>query len=58
MSQIASDVIDPEKNISVGSRARANNLANAKPSERKEMLNRKELRLEALGSGSDFTPFL
>ena len=55
----AADVEDPERKISVLSRARAKRIADAeKPEDRQEVRERAGLRLEALGSGSDFTPFL
>ncbi len=56
---VASAVTDPEKKISVGERLRLKNVADAKtPEERREIRERKAFRIEALGSGSDFTPFL
>ena len=55
----AAEVEDPEKKISVLSRARLRKIsAAAKPEDRQEVRERAGLRLEALGSGSDFTPFL
>jgi N-acetylated-alpha-linked acidic dipeptidase len=55
----AADVEDPEKKISVLSRARLKKIADSeKPEDRQEARERAGLRLEALGSGSDFTPFL
>ncbi len=57
-NQVARDVIDPEKNISVLERARAEVILGAKLEERKETRERADLRIAALGSGSDYTPFL
>jgi N-acetylated-alpha-linked acidic dipeptidase len=55
----ASEVEDPEKKISVLARARLKAIASAeKPEDRRETRDHAGLRLEALGSGSDFTPFL
>jgi N-acetylated-alpha-linked acidic dipeptidase len=55
----AAEVQDPEKKISVLARARLKSIADAeKPEDRKERREHAMLRLEALGSGSDFTPFL
>jgi N-acetylated-alpha-linked acidic dipeptidase len=52
-------VEDPEKKISVLARARLKKIADAeKPEDRAEVREHATLRLEALGSGSDFTPFL
>jgi N-acetylated-alpha-linked acidic dipeptidase len=55
----AAEVEDPEKKMSVLARARLKAIADAeKPDDRREARERGGLRLEALGSGSDFTPFL
>jgi N-acetylated-alpha-linked acidic dipeptidase len=55
----AADVEDPEKKMSVLARARLKKIADAeKPEDRAEVREHATLRLEALGSGSDFTPFL
>ncbi|HKD17993.1 MAG TPA: M28 family metallopeptidase [Thermoanaerobaculia bacterium] len=55
----AAEVEDPEKKINVLARARLKAIADAeKPEDRKEKREHPGLRLEALGSGSDFTPFL
>ena len=59
MTQVARDVPDPEKNVSVLERKRAHDLAIATSDEqRKEFRDRELIRLDALGSGSDYTPFL
>jgi N-acetylated-alpha-linked acidic dipeptidase len=58
ISQIARDVVDPEKHVSVGERARARALATANAEDRRELRDREDLRVRALGSGSDYTPFL
>jgi N-acetylated-alpha-linked acidic dipeptidase len=59
MTQVARDVEDPERNVSVLARLRARDLANATlPEQRKEIRDRELIRLAALGSGSDYTPFL
>jgi len=59
VTQVARDVIDPEKDVSVLERLRAHQLTIATSEEkRKEFRDRELIRLEALGSGSDFTPFL
>jgi N-acetylated-alpha-linked acidic dipeptidase len=53
------DIDDPVQKISAGKRARLRAIADAKTSEeRKEVRERANLRISALGSGSDFTPFL
>jgi N-acetylated-alpha-linked acidic dipeptidase len=51
-------VIDPQKNIPVGARLRAFRQVKGSAEEKKEAQDRPELRIGALGSGSDFTPFL
>lgn len=58
MGQVARDVIDPEKKISVDDRARAQQILQGSPDDRREARERADLRIDALGSGSDFTPFL
>ncbi|MGH9368196.1 MAG: M28 family metallopeptidase [Thermoanaerobaculia bacterium] len=59
VNAVASAVSDPEKGISVGERLRAKRIQEAKsPEERREIRERRAFRIEALGSGSDFTPFL
>ena len=57
-NQAARDVRDPEKGVSVLERARAARILNGTPEERTEARARNDLRIGALGSGSDFTPFL
>jgi N-acetylated-alpha-linked acidic dipeptidase len=57
MGQVAHDVVDPEKHISVAARRRAADLVDGTPESRKEAKGG-ELRIGALGSGSDYTPFL
>src|SRR5262249_31386773 len=58
VSQVARDVIDPQKNVSVFERARAWQIVRGTPEEAKEARTRSDLRIGALGSGSDYTPFL
>jgi N-acetylated-alpha-linked acidic dipeptidase len=58
INQVARDVIDPQKKISVAERARARRIVNGSPEDRKEARDRSDLRIYALGSGSDYTPFL
>jgi len=58
-TQVARDVNDPERNVSVLERLRARQQSLATtPEARKEARERMLIRLDALGSGSDFTPFL
>ena len=59
VSASASEVGDPEKKMTVLTRARLKKIADAaKPEDRQEAREHAGLRIEALGSGSDFTPFL
>jgi len=58
MNQIAREVSDPYTDRSLAERKRAAALVRGTDKERKEAREREELRLSALGSGSDFTPFL
>jgi N-acetylated-alpha-linked acidic dipeptidase len=59
MTQVARDVEDPERHVSVLERLRARQLADATlPDQRKDFRDRELIRLSALGSGSDYTPFL
>ncbi len=53
-NEVARDITDPETGGAVGARIRAARIAGGD----KEARGRADLRLEALGSGSDFTPFL
>ena len=59
MTQVARDVNDPERNVSVLERLRDREQVLARtPELRKEAREHELIRLEALGSGSDWTPFL
>ena len=61
VNQVARDVTDPETKVSVADRLRARRLAFGNEDERqehKEIRERADLRISALGSGSDYTPFL
>ncbi|HKN35023.1 MAG TPA: M28 family metallopeptidase [Terriglobales bacterium] len=59
LNGVARDIEDPEKKISVWKRAQAHKIVEAKTDEdRKEVRQRADLRIPALGSGSDYTVFL
>jgi len=58
VNQVARDVTDPEKHVSVAERLRAVQVLHAPVTERKTVRERGDLRIGALGSGSDYTPFL
>ncbi len=58
-TQVARDVNDPERNVSVLERMRDREQTLTTSAEaRKEARDRQLIRLDALGSGSDWTPFL
>jgi N-acetylated-alpha-linked acidic dipeptidase len=56
--EAAAEVIDPEVGVPVGERSRAARIAQAKPEDRAKLRARLDYRIDALGSGSDYTPFL
>ncbi len=59
INAVARDVQDPEKRITVWHREQLHRIARAKtPEERQELRQRPDLRIGALGSGSDYTVFL
>jgi N-acetylated-alpha-linked acidic dipeptidase len=61
INQVARDVPDPETKVSVSERLRARRIAFGNEDdkeERKDIRDRPDLRIGALGSGSDYTPFL
>jgi N-acetylated-alpha-linked acidic dipeptidase len=56
---VARDIDDPETHMSVWKRDQLNKIAEAStPDERQELRQRADLRIEALGSGTDYTAFL
>jgi N-acetylated-alpha-linked acidic dipeptidase len=57
-NEVGRAVVDPERGVSVLDRARAAAIAQGDEKTRARLRSRADLRLEALGSGSDFTPFL
>jgi N-acetylated-alpha-linked acidic dipeptidase len=58
INEVARDVVDPQTKVSVAERSRARRLLDARADDRKEIRDRRDLRIRALGSGSDYTPFL
>ena len=58
MNEVARDVTDPEKKVSVLERDRAVRIVRGNADDRREARERADLRIGALGSGSDYTPFL
>jgi N-acetylated-alpha-linked acidic dipeptidase len=58
-NDIARDISDPETKLSAWKRQHLREIANAKSAEqREEIRKRADLRIPALGSGSDYTAFL
>jgi len=55
---VARAVEDPEAHVSAWARLQAATIAQGTPDERAEARTRGDLKIGALGSGSDFTPFL
>ncbi|HTQ78578.1 MAG TPA: transferrin receptor-like dimerization domain-containing protein [Thermoanaerobaculia bacterium] len=58
IGQVARDVKDPEQGVSVLDRRKALMIVEGNTTNRKEIRKRADLRISALGSGSDYTPFL
>ena len=59
LNGVARDVEDPETQMSVQERRRLLAIGNARtPAERAELRGRSDVRLQALGSGSDYTVFI
>ena len=55
---VAKDVPDPQVKMSVWERSRAGEMAGSSAAQRTEIMKQSDSPIEALGSGSDFTPFL
>jgi N-acetylated-alpha-linked acidic dipeptidase len=56
---VSRDIADPETKLSTWKRDQLHDIANAKtPEQRQEVRERADLRIAALGSGSDYTAFL
>lgn len=58
VNEVARDVVDPQTKISVLERSRALRAVRGNADDRREALERPHLRISALGSGSDYTPFI
>src|SRR5580693_7283837 len=58
MNGVAHDIEDPEKKIPVWKRDELQRIARAPAAEKDEVRKRSDLRLGALGSGSDYTAFI
>ncbi|HVZ20788.1 MAG TPA: transferrin receptor-like dimerization domain-containing protein, partial [Vicinamibacterales bacterium] len=58
LNGVARDVTDPETHVSVLKRREAYAITKGTADERKEIRERPDFRIGALGSGSDYTPFI
>jgi N-acetylated-alpha-linked acidic dipeptidase len=58
VNSVAKDVEDPETKASVWKRMQARTIARGTRDQRSEARSRADLRIAALGSGSDYSPFL
>ena len=55
---VALDVEDPEAGVSSWKRTQASRILNGSPEVRKDARTREDLRIDALGSGSDYSSFI
>jgi N-acetylated-alpha-linked acidic dipeptidase len=58
INEVARDVDDPETRLSVWRRQQAQAIRHGSAVQKREARDRADLRIGALGSGSDFTPFV
>ena len=58
INEVAKSVPDPQTKLTVWERARATQVVNGSEAARRDALQRSDLRIYPLGSGSDYTPFL
>ena len=58
VNNVSRDVTDPEKEISIWKRLQLHEIATGSIEERDEARNRADLRIGALGDGSDYTAFI
>src|SRR6516225_6402595 len=58
INDVARDITDPETHGSVWKRQQARAIDRAKPEDKEKVRARADWRIAALGSGSDYTPFL
>lgn len=57
-TEVARDVTDPQTGTSILQRRLANDIVSSTGKARKDIMSRKDLELNALGSGSDYSPFI
>ncbi len=59
MDEISKEVIDPQTNVSVFERKKAHDAITSNGTEaKKKVLNEKDFKLDAMGSGSDYSAFI
>jgi N-acetylated-alpha-linked acidic dipeptidase len=58
VNEVAKDVIDPQTKVSIYDRKRAVVIAKAPLKDKKELLSKNDLSIDALGTGSDYSAFL
>ena len=58
INDVARDIDDPETHLTAWKREQLSAIRNGTTDERREARQRADLRIDALGSGSDYTPFL
>jgi N-acetylated-alpha-linked acidic dipeptidase len=58
INEVGKSVPDPQTKLTVWERTRANQIINGSPNSRRDAMERADLRILPLGSGSDYTPFL
>ena len=58
INEVGRNIADPQTKMTVWERSRAQQIVSGSASARKETMERADLRIAPLGSGSDYTPFL
>ncbi|MFN2501966.1 MAG: M28 family metallopeptidase [Pyrinomonadaceae bacterium] len=58
INEVGRDIPDPQTKMTVWERSRASLIVNGSSAQRSEVTSRGDMRISALGSGSDYTPFL
>src|SRR5262249_48197613 len=58
INDVARDIEDPETHLTVWKRKQARAIEHAKAEDKENVRSRADFRIGALGSGSDYTPFL
>src|ERR1700676_4690704 len=58
VNTVVRDIEDPDTKLTVWKRLQASRIAGGDAAQKNEARNRADLRIEALGSGSDYSPFI